>query len=38
MSACLLDREFYRSSGKANWGTFILCEAGLILAAALGPS
>lgn len=36
MSAGLLDRDFYRASGKANWGTLILCEAGLILVAALG--
>ncbi len=36
MSTRLLDRDYYRSSGKANWGKLILCEAGLILVAALG--
>ena len=36
MSTRLFDRDFYRSSGRADWGTLILCEAGLIFAAAFG--
>jgi hypothetical protein len=36
MSTELLDRDFYRASGKANWGTFLLCEVGLMLVAAVG--
>jgi hypothetical protein len=38
MSTRLFDRDFYRSSGKADWGTLILCEAGLVFAAALGAA
>jgi hypothetical protein len=36
MSARLLDREFYRSSGKAHWRALILGEAALIFLALLG--
>jgi hypothetical protein len=38
MSTRLFDRDFYRSSGKADWGTLILGEAGLVVAAALGAA
>jgi hypothetical protein len=36
MSTRLFDRDFYRSSGRADWGKLVLCEAGLILVAASG--
>jgi hypothetical protein len=36
MPALLLDRNFYRSSGKADWGKFLAGELGLIFVAAVG--